>query len=255
MLDATLAPLTGDLAGWVEVHGALLANLDPLTASFSGFAQVKGSLSTTLAPLDAALIGEVAYAGPLSATLAPLAGSLAATFTLAVIATRGERTVYRLTLTGANDLVLPMSSFQARRRDNQPTYLACVVPNGPVQAQAITDNSTGELVIDMTVIAGDSETTSELVRAALEDIRLDEGAHSASATLTGYKTVATAMPKIVTVHSVSYRTSRNGKRRLRCEVNFDLNPGDTVQDGEARWVAREIAYAIGPALSLMEVAE
>ena len=49
--------------------------------------------------------------------------------------------------------------------------------------------------------------------------------------------------------------AENGRRKIRCEVNPRLRPGDTIQAGAVEFVAHSIQYAISPASAWMEVQE
>jgi hypothetical protein len=105
-------------------------------------------------------------------------------------------------------------------------------------------------------LPGIQTTWQEISRADLSSIRMDEGAKSASITLTGYTTTTNEAPKSVVLAGASYRNlGEDGKRRYRCQLDMFLRPGDTaVVNGESFTVGT-ITYAIGTKSELMEISE
>jgi len=175
------------------------------------------------------------------------------------------QTIFTLTLTGDNespalsDLTLPMSSFQMRLQyGGNPNYLSAVVPNAVDYESDITARANGELVIRMGYKYQDGTTNlEELARADFNELRVDTGAHSSSATLGGYDSAPSyTSPKERTLSDVSYRALyEDGKRRLRAKIDMFLRPGDTVIYGTDEYVVGELVYFINPTTSQMEVVE
>lgn len=167
---------------------------------------------------------------------------------------------YTLMLTGADDelpdLVMPMSSFSARRKNGEPSYLSVIVPAVADYVDGIAARPNGELVIERGDRYTDGSTVlSEIARANLEDIRYDQGPMSYSGTLTGHKTITYGSPATVALVAASYRAIYGGKRRLRGAIDNALKPGDTVTWGTDSFTAGEISYTVGPSTAVMEVAE
>jgi len=170
------------------------------------------------------------------------------------------RVTYQFTLTGApdgvDDVIIPISSIQGRSRDGAPTYLSAVVPTMDYAAQ-ISARPNGQMILSRGYRLVDLATTwREIIRANLDSIRIDQGARSASVTLTGYATITNQDPKTVTISGASYRNiGADGKRRYRCPVDMWLRPGDTaVVNGESITVAT-ISYTISPRTENMEIVE
>lgn len=142
------------------------------------------------------------------------------------------KTVYKCILTGANDgvddIVLPISSFQARIRNGEPTYLSCVIPDSVTYTADILARTNGEIIIQKGFLFADgSEQYEEITRVTYESVQINRGARSDSATLTGHKTVTLSSPKEWTVSGVSfYGLQADGKRRIRCALDMFLKVGD-----------------------------
>lgn len=94
------------------------------------------------------LAGPVETAVPAGEGFVNLAGE---TSGASVFTTDGALIRYYLTVTGAadglDDIEIPMSSFQARRRSGEPTYLSVVIP-GLDHAEAIAARSNGTIRVD-----------------------------------------------------------------------------------------------------------
>ncbi len=168
-------------------------------------------------------------------------------------------TYYLFTLTGTEDsttdIEIPISSFQCRMRNGDPTYLSLVVP-GVDYASEITARPNGTLKIDIAFKQGSEYLQREtIVQAELKNVALDEGENSASITLTGYKT-ETYAGKAITLEKSVYRSAKNGKIRHRiAKPNIYLRPGDTVTVGSDTFVTDVVSYAISVESKTMEVAE
>lgn len=166
---------------------------------------------------------------------------------------------YYFTLTGeadaTTDAVIPISSFQARKRTGNPTYLAVVIP-GFDYAQQITDRSSGEMVIEIGYeIDGTIEFSEEILRATLEEIRTDQGANNRSISLTGHKT-ETFSTQIATLENSIYRSIQGGNLVHRfAEIDPFLNPGDTCRTGADEFTVDYIIYMVNAFQTVMEVRE
>ena len=175
--------------------------------------------------------------------------------------------IYRCTLTGdqespaLDDLVLPMSSFQCRLRDGDPSYLACVIPSATDYADDISARSNGEIVVEKGYRLQDGTVfLEEIARVDFESVAIDRGARSASATITGHKTTSSGTAKERVLSGLSYSgLQADGKRRIRTEVDMFLRPGDTavyeIDGADESYIAGQISYTVGPNQSQMEVTE
>lgn len=169
---------------------------------------------------------------------------------------------YYCTLTGANDsladLSIPISSFQARKRSGESTYLSVVVP-GMALADSIADRLNGELVINMAyLISGVESLREEIIRVDLEQINPSIGPRNRSITLIGHKTV-TYDARAASIQGSNYKYENDGLLGFRFpQADPYLNPGDalTVIDTNDVFTVDYITYAISArGAKFMEVRE
>lgn len=157
---------------------------------------------------------------------------------------------------GTIDIVLPMSSFQARRRSGDPTFLSVVIPTLDY-ADEIAARPNGTLKIEQAYEQnGVIKQTETIMETDLEDVNPDEGGTNQSTTLIGYST-STYSPKSITLSGVTYRSTRGGKYNYRLARPYIfLNPGDTVTfaDDGVTFVIDTMSYFINPATSTIELA-
>ena len=170
------------------------------------------------------------------------------------------RAVYRayVAATGYADIELPISSFQARRRDGEPSYLSIVVPAiNSALIQAITERSGGWLILKSGIVdvVTDVETLTELQRVDFNYFRYDLGSRSGSATLTGHRTTAAREPISRTLTGVSYTAVTDGVRTVRGEPDMYLSPGDTAVYGGDAFTVGSLTYTVNPRQATMEVTE
>lgn len=176
-------------------------------------------------------------------------------------ASRGQP-IYRVTLTGApdglEDVVLPCSSLQARRRSGEPSYVQVTVADPLTWAQAIAARPNGEIIVERGLRLPDGqELLAEIARANLETIDDARGGRSATVTLTGHKQQTTEVPTRRELTQVSYYRSGTGPRRARAAMDYYLRPGDTAvfpEQGE-EWTVGLISYTVDARTETMEVVE
>jgi hypothetical protein len=277
-----MRPLTRRTSSWIEapyriwLTGAATIGISAsgrFTPQFKGAATIDLTGAGILNPNPNPLTGPITLTltGTGTLTKKPLSRNAPISLTLGVTGTifRGliiaapavYRTLYRAYLikTGYADLELPISSFQARRRDGDPSYLAIVVPAPNDYLTGITARTVGgQLVLKSGFVnlATGEETITELQRVDFDYFRYDLGARSGSATLSGHRTTAAREPLTVALQGISYRAVTNGIRTVRCEPDMYLSPGDTadVGDGES-FVVSSISYTVNPRAATMEVQE
>lgn len=170
-------------------------------------------------------------------------------------------TIYKCTLTGApdaqTDLVLPISSMQARYRDGgQDSWMSVVVPNGAEFADEISLRPNGQIILDRGVQFIDGEQQlNELLRVDLEDIRDDFGGSRRSVTLSGHTPTTTQVPKTLALTNVRFRFAGTGKRRYRSDLDTNLRPGDTATFDVESIVVSTISYNVSTGGEVMEITE
>jgi len=120
-----------------------------------------------------------------------------------------------------------------------------VIPDFAGQAQAVSDRSNGEMVIEMAyTIDGQESIREEILRADLEDIRTDEGPVNRSIILTGHKT-QTFGSKIVELENPTYKNVSGGRILYRfARLDLYLNPGDTCRVEDDEFVIDYITYMV-----------
>ncbi len=173
--------------------------------------------------------------------------------------------VFRCTLTGSgdglSDIVLPISSFQARRRSGDPSYLSVVIP-GINYKSAINARPNGELYIDRVRLKNGNEIASdELIRVNVDPLRYDEGAVRKSITLTGTKQTTNSNPQVRKISDAIKMSRGTQNTTITAPINSAVAPGDTVQtwDTEQGWnteiTVGIVAYRVGAKSALMELSE
>lgn len=157
---------------------------------------------------------------------------------------------------GYDDLEVPMSSMQLRRRDGSPTMVSIVVPDAMTYVDAADDRVGGEIVIYAGRMTLDgTRHLSEFERAELESVSYDVGVRNSSLSLSGYRTVTTENPRPVDLEGITYHgLQADGKRRIRGKVNFFLRPGDTAIYGDDSFLVDQIYVKVEARNSWMEAA-
>lgn len=161
------------------------------------------------------------------------------------------------TLTGINDgksdAIMKISTLQATKRTDNPTYMSVVVP-AYENIDLINERPNGEMVVEVAYyIKGVEELREEFLRVDLTDIRPDEGARNRSVTLTGRKTHS-FQNQTVALSGSNYHSIVSGRPTYRFpEVDPFLNPGDTLKVGTDEFRIGSISYFITHTNRTMEV--
>ena len=158
---------------------------------------------------------------------------------------------------GLDDIELPISSFQSRLRDGTPTYLGVQVPNAVLYEPYVSDRPNGELVVSKGIKYVSGEINySELVRVDLESVADNTGPKNSTMSLSGHSTTSNPGAKTVTISGIQTTALQaDGKRRIRCDVDFFAKPGDTVEWGVAEsMIAGLITITVGK-LAYMDITE
>lgn len=168
-------------------------------------------------------------------------------------------TLYRCYLTGSPDLYLPISSFQARARNGDPSYLEVVVPNALKYIDEISDRASSEIVVEKGLqYPSGTSYYIELLRVDFEAMPYDFGAKNQTIRLSGHKTTTNESPKTTALNSVSVVSMQaDGKRRIRAAVDFLARPGDTVtwNDGDDSMVVGFITLTVSVLQQIMDITE
>jgi hypothetical protein len=176
------------------------------------------------------------------------------------LAEYGDRLIrfFYFTLTGGpdgtSDIEIPISSFQTRLRNGDPTYLSVVVP-GREYIDAVNARPNGEMIIEMAYrVDGAVQYREPIVKVDLEDIRIDEGPTSTSVTLTGHRTESYSSRTVI-LQGVAYKSTIDGLIRVRASIDLFLRPGNTVVAGDDTFVCNLITCRVGENYQYMEIQE
>lgn len=164
-------------------------------------------------------------------------------------------TIYRVSLAG--DLWFQVSSVSLRRPQSG-NYLNVVCPAVDSDLIDSVIARDGESLVLWRGVKGSdgTEQLAEMASVPLSEYRYDRGASSASLTLAGRSQAAYPATSQRPVSEITYRNISETGRRVRCAINTDLIPGDTVDLGAGEtFVVDSVVITITPSLSSMEVSE
>lgn len=168
-----------------------------------------------------------------------------------------QPSIYRLFLTGTPALELPLSSFSVRTTVDG-IAISCVSPGATLATvDAIESRDAGELVLYRGIRwSSGIEQLDELARASLDGIRYDLGSRSGSITLEGSSAVTISHTQTRVLRGISYRAESGGVRRVRCDVDTYIRPGDTADLGGGETLpVSSITISVSSASAVMEIAE
>ena len=154
------------------------------------------------------------------------------------------------------DVELPASNLQMRRRDGYPTLISCVIPDAETYLDDAENRKDGEIIIYAGSITEDGvRHLSELERVTFETLSYDIGVQSSSLVISGYRTETNTNPRPVDIQGITYYgLQADGKRRIRAKINQFLRPGDTAICGGEAFVVDQIYLFIDPVNAWMEAA-
>ena len=164
---------------------------------------------------------------------------------------------YYFTLTGENDslddVVIPISSFQARKRSGSPSYLSVVVP-GDDYTSDINSRTNGELVIDMAYYwGGEVVLQEEILRSDFESLSIAEGIRAKTYTLSGYRTETFSQSEVelITVNSLNQYSGKY--TAVLATPMLYINPGDLITYGSVSFTAETVGYSVSERSDYMSV--
>lgn len=159
-------------------------------------------------------------------------------------------------LDSIDDLDLSMSSFSARLRNGDLSYLTAVIPTD-ADADGIADRSGNEMILEQVYLVDGAEAIrEELCRATLEDIRHDVGASSKSITLTGHSETTRIGRNIDLGRHGYYSTDPNGLSRYRFAGPHPyLKVGDNLTIGGVSFIVAALSMSATASQQSMEASE
>jgi hypothetical protein len=166
-------------------------------------------------------------------------------------------TIYRLFLDGSPPLELPVISVSIRRNLLECSLSVVTAPPSLDTLDAIEARNGNDLILYRGVrFAADNEQLNVLLQTPLTGIRVDRGGRSLRVSMEGRadEAVAEGQPRLL--RGVSYRSLSDGLRRVRCEVDTYLRPGDVADLGAGEIMfAGEITITVTASTEAMEVTE
>jgi len=166
-----------------------------------------------------------------------------------------ERVEVYLLLIG--ELRVPMSSFQATMRRTGKSFLQAIVPAGDDVLPALEFSALMQVQLGYYYPSVDEYDGLETIALApLEQIRSDEGPTRFTLTLSGYGDFPQADPRERVLQGVQTRSIHQGVRRVRCNVDLLLRPGNYAVDGDgSKFEVEQIQYFVNATSAAMEVIE
>ena len=169
------------------------------------------------------------------------------------------RRVYIATLRASalDDLEIPMSSLQFRLRNDGWSYVVCVFPDADTWEDQVEAFKTAEG--EVRIFSGwtnqaNERQLQEMARADITRYSTDVGVQSSSLTLTAYREITIGNPRTVILTNITVRSLQaDGNRRIRCEPNMFLRPGDTAVFGADSMTVDSLAVMIDRNQQRMEV--
>jgi len=149
-----------------------------------------------------------------------------------------------------------VDTIQATIQSGRASFAQAVIPAALSWVDTISDRSDGEFIVYRGVTYSDGETQeSELARAPLQTVRLDQGPTNATMTISGYQTQTLPTGTITrTLQNVRSQSSGNGFR-VRCDVDWFLRPGYQAIARETEFTVAYINYYVNTDDEYMDVGE
>lgn len=164
-----------------------------------------------------------------------------------------RQVVYQATV---GEVAVPVSSFQSTMRLTGQSFVQMVVPDGDAYIDALAPAAGATMTVAKGYrYADDSLSPLEpIAQAPFQQLRSDDGANGMTLTLSGYGLFESAGLRVRPLRGVTYRSVNQGNRRVRCEIDLFLRPGDTAVDSDgAQFSVATIQYFVGAASDFMEV--
>lgn len=179
-----------------------------------------------------------------------------------------KQLIFVLFLTGVADgllpLEIPISSFSARMRTDERSYIEASIPNSLEYAAGIAARPNGQLVIKAGYRFADGRRQLQTIARAANDVTFsfDRGPNSDTGTISGYGYDAGDISGVVReLTGVSYvGVQSDGKMRVRCALDIFIQPSDIVVYGAGageRFTGDYITWTVqaNPPAAIMEITE
>lgn len=166
-----------------------------------------------------------------------------------------ERVEVYLLLIG--ELRVPMSSFQATMRREGKSFLQVIVPAGDAVLPLLEYGTMMQVQLGYYYPSVDQfDGLETIAQAPLEQIREDEGPTRYTLTLSGYGDFPQADPRERPLQGIQTRSTNQGVRRIRCNVDLLLRPDNYAIDGDGSvFQVDMIQYFVNDVSAAMDVIE
>lgn len=158
-----------------------------------------------------------------------------------------ETQSYLMRITGSPIIEMPISSWQATLQTDRQDYVQCVVPAADQYSDDLSARQGSEefVIYRYTTIDG-VQVETEMARAPLSTVVINSGAFRSTATLSGYKETANdpASGTVAVTGVRQFNNTLNGNARVRCDIDWVLRPGQTVDTGDTTLTANYINYFV-----------
>ena len=164
---------------------------------------------------------------------------------------------YRGYVNGGDPLQISLVWIQYRRRRGDSPWMTVRTGYTAERYAALLARyaGAGELLVTAEAVSNGIETAGFFLRARITEVNPDRTGWAGGINVVGRVIPASYSTASRALMGVTHRGMDGGLRTVRCAVNAQLRPGDTVDDGAASWIAGAILYSISAANAWMEVTE
>jgi len=159
--------------------------------------------------------------------------------------------LFTFTLDGTE---IPISTFQARFKDGDPTHLQVTIPDYVTWAATVAAATDGEMVITGTYFyGGETVLTQQILAVDVDSIDFAEGPSSKTITLKGKRTVSTTAQTAALSGTYSKQIQSGTTTYQLATIDYFLRPGDTATIGDDTITVDSITYTVSPGSAHMTV--
>ena len=155
---------------------------------------------------------------------------------------------YIFQITGDPVIQIPISSWQATLQIGRQSYLQAVIPAAIQYLGALSSRQGSEqfIVYRSNIVQG-AEVNTEMARAPLSQVIINQGSSRATVTVSGYGDLPDDLASSVVVPLTGIRTisqTIGGNTRIRADIDWFLRPGQTVTGAGLSITASYINYFV-----------
>jgi hypothetical protein len=161
-------------------------------------------------------------------------------------------------ITGTPELEIPVSSWQSTLQVGELDFVQCVIPGAEsVAAELSARQGSEQIAVRQVLQTLNGEVITEMARAPLSTVILYEGPNRFTATVSGYSEndSSTSTGSIFTLTGIRQKTTTvNGSYRVRCDIDWELRPGQEVSADGTNFTVDFINYFVSSnGLAYMDV--